>query len=163
MKRILSFLLMVGLFFSIASCSQQQMSEENDKDDAKSEIETDSSNKLNESQEDIGKIELSINNFTDFFTYTKGSKLSNGVSYDNTYTIQGVLDFAYYKDVVITFEVTYQASGNEVKTTYMTHANAAGDVSFWEADAAKSLGIAASYKIINFEVKSVSGTVYLYS
>ena len=157
MKRILSFLLMVGLFLSIAACGQKQMSEENDKN----ETETSSDDKINESQEDTDKIELSIDNFTDFFTYTKGLKY-NGVAYYNAYTVQGVLDFAYYKDVVITFEVTYQVSENEVKTTYMTHTNAAGDVSFWEADAARSLGIATYYKIISFEVKSVSGTVHLY-
>lgn len=156
MKRSLSFLLMVGLFLSIAACSQKQMSKENDKN----ETETSSNDKANESQEDTDKIELSINNFTDFFTYTKGSKY-NGASYYNAYTIQGVLDFAYYKDVVITFEVTYQASENEVKTTYTTYANAAGDVFFWEKDATESLGI-ASYYNVNFEVKSVSGAVHLY-
>lgn len=138
---------MVSLFFCIAACNQKEMGGENDKN----EIELNINN----------FIELNINNFTDFFTYTKGQKYDAG-AYRIAYTIEGVLDFAYYEDVVITFEVIYQNSENEEKTTYMTHTNAAGDVSFLETDATKSLGIAAYHKIINFEVKSVSGVVHFY-
>ena len=164
MKRILSFLLMVGFCLSIPACSQKQMSENNDKDDKKNQMDTSSSEKNNNSQENADTIKLSINNFTDFFTCTKALKINPETKqYWNAYTIEGVLDFAYYKDVVVTFKVTYQVSATSkgVETIYVVHPNAAGDVSFFEKHAAKSLGI-SKYDKINFEVKSVSGELYLY-
>ena len=159
MKRTKQFILAVLSVLTVGCCAFGTMGCDNNNEQGELTVSGKDSDKTNESQEDTDKIELSINNFTDFFTYTKALK-NKGASYDTAYTIQGVLDFAYYKDVSITFEVTY-GSGNEVKT-YMTHTNAAGDVSFWEAEVAESLGIAAYYEIINFEVKSVSGTVHLY-
>ena len=171
MKRVLSFLLIIGLFFGVVACSKKTTDEEIGGDNKKSEIETslnDKSNlndKPNEVQGDLDEIELSINNFTEFFTYEKGLKKNSATAgqYWYAYTIHGVLDFAYYKDVVITFDVTYQVTStqNKVKRTYIVHTNAAGDVSFFEKDAAKSLGISEYYKI-SFNVKSVSGMICLY-
>ena len=176
MKRTKKFMLAVLSVLTVGCCTfgtmgcekdnQQGELTVSDKDGDKtneSQEDTDKDgDKTNESQEDTDKIELSINNFTEFFTYAKVFTNTGTGQYRYKYTIQGVLDFAYYKDVIIRFEVTYQESGNEKKITYMTHTNAAGDVSFWETEVAESLGIASYDKIINLEVKSVSGTVHLY-
>ena len=162
MKRTKKFMLAVLSVLTVGCCTFGTMGCEKDNQQGELTVSDKDGDKTNESQEDTDKIELSINNFTEFFTYAKVFTNTGTGQYRYKYTIQGVLDFAYYKDVIIRFEVTYQESGNEKKITYMTHTNAAGDVSFWETEVAESLGIASYDKIINLEVKSVSGTVHLY-
>ena len=62
------------------------------------------------------EVELDLSNFTTYLSFKTSNKLENGVIYQNyMHTITGVLSYAYYEDVVVTFDsgksVTLNAAG----------------------------------------------------
>jgi hypothetical protein len=97
---------------------------------------------------------------------------SAGSSAADTYTIKGVLTFAYYENVIVTLDVTYTypsgiADNNIVKKgTYTLSLNAAGSATFRTDDPALLQAInCTNYSNTTQEqitVKSVTGTVILF-
>ena len=81
------------------------------------------------------EIDLSMQNFSEFIKYTITETVANSTNKTgNHYELQGVLRFAYYKNVVVTLSATYQApswQGGEQKTfQFSVVLDAAGDCKF---------------------------------
>lgn len=93
----------------------------------------------NEAEDDNGKkhyeIDLNMQNFSEFIKYIITETVAN--SQNNTgnhYEFQGVLRFAYYKNVVLTLSATYEEpswEGGEIRTfQFSVVLDAAGDFKF---------------------------------
>ncbi|MBR7141697.1 MAG: hypothetical protein IKD03_06075 [Clostridia bacterium] len=120
------------------------------------------------------KFDLSLDNFSHFFdfSYTRGVYGTYNPSVADTYTIKGVLTFAYYENVIVTLDVTYtypSGIGNTdivKKGTYTLSLNAAGSATFRTDDPALLQAInCTNYSNTTQEqitVKSVTGTVILF-
>ncbi|MDE7372491.1 MAG: hypothetical protein K2N18_00345 [Clostridia bacterium] len=112
------------------------------------------------------EIALNLNNFEEFFkvVITEGAKVTsyNSTSHD-LYEITGVLNYAYYKDVYITFHAEYKNNGLTYQGNFTRKLNASGSISFYtnDSDILEEIGCSgysahASKKITPI---SVTGTV----
>ena len=114
------------------------------------------------------EIDLDINNYETYLKYKSESfyNSSSGTHLDFTHTISGVLTYAFYENVTITFDITYQTSGSYPKTytgVYTVKLNAAGNAEF-SADDSKLLEAIECPRYDRlmtktFSIKEVSGKV----
>ena len=138
MKIFLSIFLLTAVLFSIVACNNSA----EDVTSKSTELETNINNTTHTSSDKSSyrEIELDLNNYKTYLTYTATSGLDNdGRRYSNfIHTVKGALSFAYYENVVLTFDITYSASiNNEQKTyhgKYNLVLNAAGDGEFHAND-----------------------------
>ena len=115
------------------------------------------------------KFDLSLDNFSHFFDVELDKPLyktqtnPKGVG---TYSITGVLNYAYYDNVIVTLNITYKANNKTYNGEYTVKLNAAGKFSFKTDDIA--ILTAINYKVYDYStqeqitVKSVSGAVILF-
>ena len=85
------------------------------------------------------EIELTKNNFDEFLLYTVTTpQYQTTTSKGSFYEIKGVLSYAYYKNVTLSFYVEYKTSDGISETVYKGNftikLNAAGNYSFYTAD-----------------------------
>lgn len=127
------FIISVFFVFVSTSCTSNASSEISLLDDSEvcSQTETSQSDNNQKYQE----FNLSVNNFSYFFDFT----CSRDISADqDIYKVIGVLDYAYYDNVIITFDVVYTIDSNYYgkekrvyNGAYSIALNAAGDASFY--------------------------------
>lgn len=111
------------------------------------------------------EIELTKDNFKEFLEYKISTVYTSTVYYtkDTLCEIKGVLNFAYYKDVTVSFSVGYTNSLNPSKETVYTGSftvklNAAGNYSFYtKEEAAAMQNLAVDYESVT--LIGVSGVV----
>lgn len=104
------------------------------------------------------EIQLNKDNFEEFLEYKVTTK-SLAPRYD-LYEINGVLSYAYYKDVLITFYVVYR-SPYTCNGHFTIKLNAAGNYSFYSDDEAliKVINQSPDARYLNLTITEVSGTV----
>ena len=112
------------------------------------------------------EIDLNMDNYMSFLNYS----VSNTVKcLDQTHSIAGALTYAYYENVVITFEITYETTGYQARSysgEYSILLNAAGCTEF----TADNENLLASIKCPQFDrlfqktftIKSIPGKVIYY-
>ncbi|MBQ9481903.1 MAG: hypothetical protein IJU84_07055 [Clostridia bacterium] len=121
------------------------------------------------------EIELDEYNFKEFLDYNKTTTnryIAGAFLSVDFYEIKGVLSYAYYKNVVITFYVEYfdssytdyqtETQGKTYSGNFSLQLNAAGNVSFYDDDAKILKALNCSYDWMmerKIEIISVSGTV----
>ena len=116
------------------------------------------------------EIQLSNDNFKEFLDYdvTIQKVVSGSSVRKDLYEIKGVLIFAYYKDVSITFYAEYSNTDSMGTNTfykgyYTVKLNAAGNYSFYTNDEALLKAINCNHYTnsteISLTIKSVSGSV----
>ena len=113
------------------------------------------------------EVDLDLNNYETYLKYTANSSVISGATHTNfSHTISGVLTYAFYENVTITFDITYQTSGSYPKTytgVYTVKLNAAGNAEF-SADDSKLLEAIECPRYDRlmtktFSIKEVSGKV----
>ena len=111
------------------------------------------------------EIQLNINNFGDFLEYkvTEEPFMGQFTPVKDFYEVKGVLSYAYYKDVYVTFFVKYTFNSNTYTGDYTVKLNAAGNYSFYSNDEAVLKAIKCDSYAQRMEksvtIKSVSGMV----
>lgn len=114
------------------------------------------------------EIQLTKNNFEEYLDY-KVTTNATSIPRSDFYEIKGVLSYAYYKDVSITFHVEYSRSNgmngeNVYQGNYIVKLNAAGCKSFYTNDEAilKAINLTRYDNMITkrtLTITAVSGTV----
>jgi hypothetical protein len=118
----------------------------------------------NESEtKDYRELDLSVDNFEHFFNFTFSR---NSVARD-VYEVTGVLGYAYYDNVLVTFDVVYTKGEDIYKGAYTIKLNAAGYGYFYADDAKlfQTIGCDTYYSSAitkNVTVKAVTGKVVLF-
>ena len=134
MKYVLSVLLIIAMLFSCASC--------------------DRTSQTNDAVAKHYEIDLNVDNFETYLTHS---------SENHWQTISGVLTFAYYENVVVTFHVEYKLSNRTYQGEYTVKLNAAGYAEFHESNsdllAAMSCPSFSSSTSRSFSIISVTGKV----
>lgn len=127
--------------------------------------------KTNNSQK-YKEFDLSVDNFNYFFDFTSSFDIPANEEY---YKVIGVLNYAYYDNVVVTFDVVYTIGSNnrygEVEETYVGEysvaLNAAGYASFYNNDSDLLDAIGLKFNTSEdpkrqFTVKAVTGKIILF-
>lgn len=177
MKKFLSVLLLIAIALLSVACDNtnepQQSSnktnseqgenigtkpvEEEQKQDATGEDTT---------RETQREFELNKDNYQKYLRYTSETAVIAGAYYENfIHTISGVLSYAFYEDVVVTFYVT---AGSERITYYSgtikVELDASGYATFYADDPKIASALQADYdrqKIYTFTIKDIEGKVIL--
>ena len=125
------------------------------------------------------EVDLNINNYETYLKYVAETSVISGAYHPKySHTISGVLTYAYYEDVTVTFEISYESSGYQ-STTYTwiftVKLNAAGNAEFSADDeeilnagvglgpvdaainALKSLDIFKDIDLIEYHVDAITG------
>lgn len=111
------------------------------------------------------EIQLNISNFEEFleYTVTEDPYIGQLTAVKDLYEIKGVLSYAYYKDVYVTFFVKYSFNSKTYTGNYTVKLNAAGNYSFYSNDEKVLQAIECDNYAQRMEksvtVTSVSGTV----
>jgi len=109
------------------------------------------------------EIDLNLDNYQTYLTYTSETTVISGAYHNNyTHNIDGVLSFAYYENVVISFDVTYTNSSKTYHGVYDVLLNAAGDAVFYADTPTLLEKLNCRYdRMMNktFTIKSISGKV----
>lgn len=171
-NRIIAFILFFIFIFSlpfVTSCSNDLPTEENQSNccencEQKEIAQPDNSQPYKE-------FDLSVDNVNYFFDF----KYSKDISADQLmYNITGVLDYAYYDNVTITFDVVYTIDPNEYNKEkeiysgeYSIALNAAGDASFYcnDPELLKAIGwdsYNSLYLKRQITVSAVAGKIVLF-
>lgn len=171
MKKIVSIILLSAILITGASCSSNTIEEQNTTNSQDSAFETTPSIDTPNNNENAPKhyeFDLNINNFNTFLTFSseQGYYL-NGYVNNHINIVSGVLSYAYYENVVVTFDVVYEQTysiGSRTYTgEYSVALNAAGDATFYANDRAlldtlKCGGYDTQIKK-TFTIKRVTGKV----
>ena len=169
MKKVLSILLLLCMVFSVIACQKKEdliatvVSELGI--ESETESETESSTQSESSNQNA--VELDINNYTEFLTFTSETAVKEGRILKNfKNTVTGALPYAYYENVVVTFDVTYNTSQGVHQGEFSVNLNAAGGIQFFGDDEAllNSIGCTVPIYSINsrsYTIKNVSGKVIL--
>ena len=172
MKKIVSIILLSAILITGASCSSNTIEEHNTTNSQDSAFETTPSIDTPNNNENAPKhyeFDLNINNFNTFLTFSseQGYYLNAYVN-NHINIVSGVLSYAYYENVVVTFDVVYKKTDSlSHETTYTGEysviLNAAGDATFYANDRAlldtlKCGGYDTQIKK-TFTIKRVSGKV----
>ena len=111
------------------------------------------------------EIELNLDNFATYLNYSSEDFIApNRVIHSNyTHTISGALTFAYYENVVVTFQIVYDNNGRRNTGVYNVKLNAAGHAEFHADDPAVLSAVFYQYyneKITkSFTITNVTGKV----
>ena len=147
MKLLLSIILIFTILFSSTSCilTKVPINNTDTTSDSTSPCTADSTQ---EESEDLPpkvsstthsglkhyEIKLNSENFTNYLAYSSETVhiIGSGYHSDYTHKIEGVLSFAYYEDVVVSFEVTYEDPYSDKihKGIYSVPLNASGCAEF---------------------------------
>lgn len=127
-KRLFSLMIMLitlcCMVFGLGACG-----------DGKSDTPVDDSDSTNQSHH--YEKELTLANFDEFISFT--SNYSQLTNFEDYHELKGVLTYAYYENVVVTFHVVYVQNGyNYADTTYsgnfVVKLDASGSSSFYGND-----------------------------
>lgn len=157
MKSFVSILLLLSMLLLCVSCTVDTPANEFD-----SSEEHDNGSKHYE-------IDLTLENFSTFLTYSTESNPGYRTSSPDYYHfISGVLSFAYYENVSVTFEVVYTYDkytygGKTYTCEYTVPLNAAGNATFaaYDQDLLDALQVEGSNSASKrtYTIKDVSGKV----
>lgn len=171
MKKFLSIILLTAILLTGVSCTKADDPTNNELD---STSETTAENPdmmiepaLKETTEYNGPkhYEFYLNSFNckSYLTFSSQSYAGN---HDYLQIVSGVLTFAYYENVVVTFDVTYESTGYGGKTykgEYSVLLNAAGDAEFYvdNPDLLSAINCSNFSTTMKrtFSIKQVSGKV----
>ena len=132
MKRVVTIILLSLLLFSCVSCNNTSKPEVSVTDDlhAESTNETTEETKGDTSVQSV--VELNLLNYKSYLTYIpETGKNNTGYIIQNyRHTVSGALRYAYYENVIMTFNVEYVENGNKNTIKYEVLLNAAGDAVF---------------------------------
>ena len=158
MKRKIIFIVAIMLILSMCTCIFTACPSNEPSDETPNKDASNSNLKHYE-------IQLSTSNFEDFleYTVTEDPYIGQLTPVKDLYEVKGVLSYAYYKDVYVTFFVKYTVNGKTYKGDYKVKLNAAGNYSFYSNDEAVLKAIKCDSYAQRMEksvtIKSVSGMV----
>ena len=189
MKKTLCLILLFSLLFSFTSCysknnkviGDQSIKDENSSyqeenntyDSVNTEKDT-NDNTLNTEKDTNNsdslkhhEVDLNINNYETYLKYVAETSVISGAYHPKySHTISGVLTYAYYEDVTVTFDISYKSSGYQ-STTYTgiftVKLNAAGNAEFSADDEEilNAIGCPRYDRTMTkiFSIKQISGKV----
>lgn len=135
---------LIGCIFLVACFGSNNEIEQDGSEPKDETIEQNGSGSNNQTIPNEGKdengmkhyeIDLSMQNFSEFIKYTITETVANSENRTgNHYEFNGVLRFAYYKNVIVTLSATYQApswqGGEQTTFQFSVVLDAAGDFKF---------------------------------
>lgn len=161
MKRKIIFIVAIMLILTMCTCIFTACPSNEQEDETPN---SDASNNNLKHYE----IQLNKSNFEEYLDY-KVTTNATSIPRSDFYEIKGVLSYAYYKDVSITFHVEYSRSNgmngeNVYQGNYTVKLNAAGCKSFYTNDDAilKAINLTMYDNMITkrtLTITAVSGTV----
>ena len=122
-----------------------------------------------DNSKDYKQFDLTVDNFEHFF-YFKSSL--NGLQAYNThsyiYEVIGVLNYAYYDNVIVTFDVVYIQNNKSYKGKYSLTLNASGYTSFTSKDSELLNAVGCAYydfdtTEVEITVETVTGKIILFN
>ena len=119
MKRKIMFIVAIMLILTMCTCIFTACPSNEQEDETSNSDESNSNLKHYE-------IQLNINNFGDFLEYkvTEDPYIGQLTPVKDFYEVKGVLSYAYYKDVYVTFFVKYTFNSNTYTGDYKVKLNA---------------------------------------